>query len=47
MAETRKMGKTELVAHFVEHFAAVNISIKRAEAREFFEGAFPISRNSV
>ncbi len=37
MAEARKMGKTELFAHFVEHFAAVNISIKRADAREFFE----------
>ena len=37
MAEARKMGKTELFAHFVEHFAAVNISLKRADAREFFE----------
>ena len=37
MAEARKIGKTELFAHFVEHFAAVNISIKRADAREFFE----------
>ena len=39
MAEARKMGKTELFAHFVEHFAAVDISLKRADAdaREFFE----------
>ena len=37
MAEARKMGKTELVAHFVEHFAAVNVSLKRADVREFFE----------
>ena len=37
MAEARKMGKTELFAHFVEHFAAVNISLRRADAREFFE----------
>ena len=37
MAEARKMGKTELFAHFVEHFAAVNISLKRADVREFFE----------
>ena len=37
MAEARKMSKTELFAHFVEHFAAVNISLKRADAREFFE----------
>ena len=37
MAEARKMGKTELFAHFVEHFGAVNISLKRADAREFFE----------
>ena len=31
------MGKTELFAHFVEHFGAVNISLKRSDAREFFE----------
>ncbi len=37
MAEAHKMSKTELFAHFVEHFAAVNISLKRADAREFFE----------
>ena len=37
MAEARKWARTELVAHFVEHFAAVNISLKRADAREFFE----------
>ena len=37
MAEVRKMGKTELFAHFVEHFAALNISLTRADAREFFE----------
>ena len=32
MAEARKMSKTGLFAHFVEHFAAVNISLKRADA---------------
>ena len=37
MTETRKMGKTELFAHFVEHFAAFDINLSRAHVREFFE----------
>lgn len=37
MAAARKMGKTELFAHFVEHMAAFDVSLKRADVREFFE----------
>ena len=37
MTETRKMGKTELFAHFVEHFAAFDVNLSRAHVREFFE----------
>ena len=32
MAEARRMGKTELFAHFAERFG-----IRRADAREFFD----------
>jgi DNA-binding protein HU-beta len=32
MAEARRMGKSELFAHFAEHF-----ELKRAQARDFFE----------
>ena len=37
MAEARKMGKTELFSHFVEHLAAYDVSLKRADVRVFFE----------
>ena len=37
MAAARKMGKTELFAHFVEHMDAFGISLKRADVREFFD----------
>ena len=37
MAAARKMGKTELFAHFVEHMEAFGISLKRADVREFFD----------
>jgi DNA-binding protein HU-beta len=37
MAAARKMGKTELFVHFVEHMDAFGISLKRADVREFFD----------
>ena len=37
MAAARKMGKTELFAHFVEHMGEFDISLKRADVREIFE----------
>ena len=37
MAAARKMGKTELFAHFVEHMAASDIHLKRADVRAFFD----------
>ena len=37
MAAARKMGKTELFAHFVDHMGASGISLKRADVREFFD----------
>lgn len=35
--KVRRMGKTDLMAHFVEHFAARGLTLGRADAREFFE----------
>ncbi len=32
MADARRMGKSELFAHFADHF-----ELKRAQAREFFD----------
>ena len=37
MAAARKMGKTELFAHFVDHMADCDVQLKRADVREFFE----------
>lgn len=37
MANVRRMRATDLVAHFIEHFAALDIKLKRADARAFFE----------
>ena len=37
MAAGRKMGKTELFVHFVEHFAAYDVNLKRGDVRVFFE----------
>lgn len=37
MAAARKMGKTELFAHFVEHMEAYGISLKRGDVRVFFD----------
>lgn len=37
MAAARKMGKTELFAHFVEHMGALGVSLKRGDVREFFD----------
>ena len=37
MAAARKMGKTELFAHFVDHMEAFGISLKRADVRVFFD----------
>lgn len=37
MAAARKMGKTELFAHFVEHMEQFEINLKRGDVRVFFE----------
>lgn len=37
MAEARKMGKTELFAHFVEHMTDHGVSLKREHVRAFFD----------
>ncbi len=37
MAAARKMGKTELFAYFVDQMAAREVSLKRADVREFFD----------
>ena len=37
MAAARKMGKTELFGHFVEHMDGFGIAMKRADVRVFFE----------
>ena len=36
-SKARRMGKTDLMAHFVEHFAARGLTLRRADAREFLE----------
>lgn len=35
--KARRMGKTDVMAHFVEHFAARGLTLGRADAREFLE----------
>ena len=35
--KVRRMGKTDVMAHFVEHFAARGLTLGRADAREFLE----------
>ena len=37
MAKVRKMRKTDLLAHYVEHFSAFDIRFRRAHARAVFE----------
>lgn len=37
MAAAQKMGKTELFAHFADHFAENDVPLKRADVRLFFE----------
>ena len=37
MARVRKMRKTDLLAHYVEHFGDFDIGFRRAHAREVFE----------
>ena len=41
MAEARRMGKSELFAHFAERF-----EVKRAAAREFFDELTMLRRRS-
>ena len=33
----RQMRKTDLIAYFIEHFAARGVMLRRADAREFLE----------
>lgn len=35
--KVRRMGKTDVMAHFVEHFAARGLTLGLAAAREFLE----------
>ena len=42
MAEARRMGKSELFAHFAERF-----DMKRAQAREFFEELTMLSEKEL
>lgn len=42
MAEARRMGKTDLFAHFAERF-----DLKRAVAREFFEELQQLSESEL
>ena len=35
--KVRRMGKTDVMAHFVEHFTARGLTLGRADAREFLE----------
>ncbi len=37
MAAARKMGKTELFAHFVEHMEQFDITLRRGDVRAFFD----------
>ncbi len=37
MTKVRKMRKTDLLAHYVEHFSTSDIEFRRAHAREVFE----------
>jgi len=37
MARVRKMRKTDLLAHYVEHFGSFDIGFRRAHAREVFD----------
>ena len=37
MTKPRHLRKTDLMAHFVEHFAARGVTLRRADAREFLE----------
>ena len=37
MAAARKMGKTELFAHFLEHMSNYEVTLKRGDVRVFFE----------
>ena len=37
MTRPRRLRRTDLMAHFVEHFAARGLRLRRADAREFLE----------
>ena len=37
MPTARRMRKTDLMAHFIEHFSLRGVTLRRADAREFFE----------
>ena len=37
MAVARKMGKTELFAHFVDHMEQFDINLRRGDVRAFFD----------
>ena len=39
--KVRRMGKTDVMAHFVEHFTARGLTLGRADAREFLEELQP------
>jgi integration host factor subunit alpha len=47
MAKVRKMRKTDLLAHYVEHFSAFDIGFRRVHAREVFEELHRVCRQQL
>ena len=37
MTKPRPLRKTDLIVHFIEHFAARDVKLRRSDAREFLE----------
>ena len=37
MAIVRRMRKTDLMTHFIEHFSSRGVALRRSDAREFLE----------
>ena len=37
MASVRRMRKTDLMMHFIEHFSSLGLTLRRSDAREFFD----------
>ena len=37
MASVRRLRKTDLMVHFIEHFSSLGLTLRRSDAREFLE----------